>query len=88
MLSTWSLAVFYGLVRTNGMISKKEVSASYRHISLKILEKFPEVLERVSFELGQQKSRDAQPSTPDKKAVTPCTMPYALCALICGEPPP
>jgi hypothetical protein len=39
------------------MISKTEVSAFYRHISLKILEKFPEVLERVSFELGQQKSQ-------------------------------
>jgi hypothetical protein len=39
------------------MISKTEVAASYRHISLKILEKFPEVLERVSFELGQQKSQ-------------------------------
>jgi hypothetical protein len=37
------------------MISKTEVSASYRHISLKILAKFPEVLERVSFELTQQK---------------------------------
>ena len=39
------------------VISKTEVFASYRHISLKILEKFPEVLERVSFELGQQKSQ-------------------------------
>jgi hypothetical protein len=39
------------------MISKTEISASYRHISLKILEKFPEVLEGVSFELGQQKSQ-------------------------------
>jgi hypothetical protein len=37
--------------------SKIEVSASYRHISLKILEEFPEVLEWVSFELGQQKSQ-------------------------------
>jgi hypothetical protein len=39
------------------MISKTKVSASYRHISLKIPEKFPEVLERVSFELGQQKNQ-------------------------------
>jgi len=59
------------------MISKNEVSASYRHISLKILEKFPEVLEKVSFELGQQKSQEAQPSTADKKAVTPCAMRFA-----------
>lgn len=50
-------AFFLRLVCTNGMISKTEVSASYRHISLKVLEKFPEVLERVSFELGQQKSQ-------------------------------
>jgi len=40
-------AFFLLLVCTNGMISKTEVSASYRHISLKILEKFPEVLERI-----------------------------------------
>ena len=39
------------------MISKTEVSASYRHISLKILGEFPKVLERVSFELGQQKDQ-------------------------------
>jgi hypothetical protein len=45
------------LICTNGLISKTELSASYRHISLKILENFPEVLEKVSFELGQQKSQ-------------------------------
>ena len=39
------------------MISKTEVSASYRHISLKILGEFPKVLERISFELTQQKSK-------------------------------
>jgi hypothetical protein len=39
------------------MISKTEVSASYRHISLKILREFPKVLKRVSFELGQQESQ-------------------------------
>jgi hypothetical protein len=33
------------------------VSTSYRHVSLKILEKFPKVLEKVSFELGQQRSQ-------------------------------
>jgi len=52
-ISTFTLR----LVCTNGMISKTEVSASYRHISLKILGEFPKVLERVSFELGQQKSQ-------------------------------
>lgn len=39
------------------VISKTEVSAYYRHVSLKILEKFPEVMERVSFEVGQQKNQ-------------------------------
>jgi hypothetical protein len=57
-LASLSIAAFFlRLVCTNGMISKTEVSASYRHISLKILDKFPEVLERVSYELGQQKSQ-------------------------------
>jgi hypothetical protein len=39
------------------MVSKTEISASYRHISLKSLQKFPEAPEKVSFELGQQKSQ-------------------------------
>ena len=57
-LASLSIAAFFlRLVCTNGMISKTEVSASYRHISLKILWEFPKVLERVSFELGQQKSQ-------------------------------
>ena len=57
-LASLSIAAFFlRVVCTNGMISKTEVSASYRHISLKILWEFPKVLERVSFELGQQKSQ-------------------------------
>jgi len=57
-LASLSVAAFFlRLICTNGMISKTEVSASYRHISLKILQEFPKVLERVSFELGQQKSQ-------------------------------
>ena len=57
-LASLSVAAFFlRLICTNGMISKTEVSASYRHISLKILGEFPKVLERVSFELGQQKSQ-------------------------------
>ncbi|MGD0627144.1 MAG: DUF932 domain-containing protein [Thermodesulfobacteriota bacterium] len=57
-LASLSIAAFFlRLVCTNGMISKTEVSASYRHISLKILGEFPKVMERVSFELGQQKSQ-------------------------------
>jgi len=57
-LASLSIAAFFlRLVCTNGMISKTEVSASHRHISLKILGEFPKVLERVSFELGQQESQ-------------------------------
>jgi hypothetical protein len=56
-LASLSIAAFFlRRLCTNG-ISKTEVSASYRHISLKIIEKFPEIPERVSFELGQQKSQ-------------------------------
>jgi hypothetical protein len=39
------------------MLRNTVLSVSQLQISLKILEKFPEVLERVSFELGQQKGQ-------------------------------
>jgi len=45
------------LVCTNGMISKTEVSASYRHISGKILSELPKVLTDVSSELGKKKDQ-------------------------------
>jgi hypothetical protein len=52
-LASLSVAAFFlRLVCTNGMISKTGVSASYRHVSLKILNELPQVLERVSVELG------------------------------------
>lgn len=42
-----SIAAFVlRLICTNGMISKTEVSASYRHVSLKILDEFPKVLDK------------------------------------------
>jgi len=41
-LASLSVAAFFlRVVCTNGMISKTEVSASYRHISLKTLGEFP-----------------------------------------------
>ncbi len=43
------------LICTNGLISTSGVSASYRHVSTKILEEFPNVLEKVSAELGNKK---------------------------------
>jgi hypothetical protein len=43
------------LICTNGLISTSGVSASYRHVSTKILEEFPNVLEKVSAELGNKR---------------------------------
>ena len=37
-------------------ISKSEVPASYRHVSLKILNEFPKVLGNVALELGKQRT--------------------------------
>lgn len=57
-LASLSISVFIlRLVCTNGMISKTAVSASYKHISDKILQEFPNVLENVSQELGKQKDQ-------------------------------
>jgi hypothetical protein len=57
-LASLSIAAFFlRLVCTNGMIAKSEVSASYRHVSMKILQEMPQVLERVSIELGMQKDK-------------------------------
>ena len=50
-------AFFLRLVCTNGMISKTEVGASYRHVSTKILNEFPKILNNVSLELGAQRSQ-------------------------------
>lgn len=57
-LASLSIASFFlRLVCTNGMISKTEVSASYRHVSLKIFNEFPKVLDQVSLELGKQRDQ-------------------------------
>nr|BDD45426.1 hypothetical protein 2 [Desulfobacteraceae bacterium] len=45
------------LVCLNGLIHRTEESSSYRHVSTKILEEFPEVLERVSLELGSKRDQ-------------------------------
>ena len=50
-------AFFLRLVYTNGMVSKTEISASYRHVSTKILDEFPATIDKVSLELGAQKQR-------------------------------
>lgn len=57
-LASLSIAAFLlRLICTNGMISKTEVSASYRHISTKILSELPGVFMNVSQELGRQKEQ-------------------------------
>ena len=57
-LASLSISAFVlRLICTNGLISRSGVSASYRHVSTKILEEFPEVLERVSAELGTKKDQ-------------------------------
>jgi hypothetical protein len=45
------------LVCTNGLVSKTEISASYRHVSTKILDEFPATMDKVSLELGAQKQK-------------------------------
>ena len=57
-LASLSIAAFLlRLVCTNGMISKTQISASFRHVSRKILEGFPEALEKVASELGETRYR-------------------------------
>jgi hypothetical protein len=57
-LASLSIAAFLlRLVCTNGMVSKTEISASYRHVSTKILDEFPAVMDKVSNELGAQKHK-------------------------------
>jgi hypothetical protein len=45
------------LICTNGMIGTTDVTKSYRHVSSKVLEHFPEALAQVTRELGNQKQR-------------------------------
>ena len=49
--------VFPAFDLTNGMVAKTEISASYRHVSTKILIELPQVFEKVSYELGNQRDR-------------------------------
>ena len=68
-LASLSVSAFIlRLVCTNGMVAKTEISASYRHVSTKILTELPQVLERVSVELGMQKDKfliSAETKVPD-----------------------
>ena len=57
-LASLSIAAFVlRLVCTNGAIAKTEVSASYRHVSLKILKELPVVIKNISLELEKQRDQ-------------------------------
>jgi hypothetical protein len=57
-LAALSISAFVlRLVCTNGLVSKTDLTASYRHVSSKILVHFPDVLEKVSSELSEQKAK-------------------------------
>jgi hypothetical protein len=57
-LASLSVSAFcIRLVCSNGMVAKTEISASYRHVSTKILTELPQVFERVADGLGKQKDR-------------------------------
>ena len=57
-LACLSIAAFFlRLVCVNGLISKTEVHASYKHVSLKVFKEFPQVLEKVSLELAKKREQ-------------------------------
>jgi hypothetical protein len=57
-LASLSVSAFIlRLVCSNGLTSKTEISASYRHVSTKILTELPQVFEKVGDGLGRQKER-------------------------------
>ncbi|MFC1513475.1 hypothetical protein ACFL5P_00525 [candidate division KSB1 bacterium] len=50
-------AYFMRLACSNGLILRTEVTSSYKHISQKILDEFPAVINEVSANLGKQKEQ-------------------------------
>jgi len=57
-LACLSIAAFLlRLICTNGLISKTEVHASYKHVSLKVFKEFPKVVENVGLELGRKREQ-------------------------------
>ena len=57
-LSSLRIAAFALRLRcTNGLIQKTAISAAYRHVSLKILDEFPNVMQEVSGQLSHQKDK-------------------------------
>jgi hypothetical protein len=57
-LASLSVSAFIlRLVCTNGLCAKTEISASYRHVSTKILTELPQVFEKVADGLGKKRDR-------------------------------
>ncbi len=57
-LASLSIAAFVlRIICTNGMVAKTDVSTSYRHVSTKVLTEFPQMLDKVSYELGTQRTQ-------------------------------
>lgn len=57
-LASLSISAFVlRLICTNGLIQQTQESNSYRHVSTKILEEFPSVLEKVSSELSDKREQ-------------------------------
>ena len=57
-LASLSISAFVlRLVCSNGAIAKTDVSASYRHVSTKVLTEIPQILDKVSYELGAQRTQ-------------------------------
>ncbi len=57
-LASLSISAFVlRLICTNGLVANSDVSASYRHVSTKILSEFPQVLDKISYELSTQRSQ-------------------------------
>ena len=57
-LASLSVSAFILVLRcTNGLLAKTEISASYRHVSTKILTELPQVFEKVATRLNRQKDR-------------------------------
>ena len=57
-LSSLKIAAFFlRLVCTNGIVAKTEISAAYRHVSVKILDEFPNVMREVGSQLSRQREQ-------------------------------
>jgi len=50
-------AMLLRLVCTNGMISTSDITSSHKHISGKVLDKFPEIIEKVAFEVAHNRDQ-------------------------------